>query len=191
MADNSTQNARLRGPFQWPLAGLFQVVATGVIQLRDKLGNVIVSVSSTAVALAVGAVTRLQLDATRGVVETFRLPVTGLSGSANVFASAANPFGYPVIITRAIFYSTTIATAAATLDMGVAADATTGSDLLMDGLDVNSATGVFDNLTNPGTNGLRNGLWPTASFLNVKEASGNVNGLVGHLIVECIKADAT
>jgi hypothetical protein len=119
-----------------------------------------------------------------------KLSVTGGASDANVFEYLANPWGIDVIVTRAILRVTTVATAAATLDIGPAANATTANDTLFDGLDVNAATGVFDNLndTHNGTNGVLSAVWADDGYITVKEASGNVDGLVGTLHLLCVPA---
>lgn len=91
-----------------------------------------------------------------------------------------NPESTSIIVSRIFFDVTTIATGSCTIDVGTtAASATTSSDNLMDGLDAHSATGLFGNLSNPGTNGktaqkLASGKWVTASM-----ASGAAAGLAG------------
>lgn len=115
------------------------------------------------------------------------LAIAGASGSANVFTSLANPAQETIWVLRAWLRTTVVATAAATLDIGIAADSTTASDVLFDGLDVNTAIGIFDshNDTDNGTNGVAKPQLMTASqYVTVKEASGNVDGLVGTLYIE-------
>ena len=116
------------------------------------------------------------------------LDVTGASGSTGVFASLANPAGVDLLVTRAWLRTTVVATAAATLDIGIhASSASTGADNLLDGLDVNTATGIFDSHdgTDNGTNGVaKPQVWAAAGYVNVEEKTGNVNGLVGKLYVE-------
>jgi len=125
-----------------------------------------------------------QWDSARGVAETYELAITGASGSSGVFASTANPFGYDVIITNAVLRITTQSTGASTLDIGVGANATTSNDGLFDGLS-GAAAGLFSNAlaANLGTNGRPAQLWTSSTFLNVAEASGNVDALVGLLQV--------
>ena len=129
-----------------------------------------------------------QFDALRGVSETYELAIAGLSGSTGVFASLANPFGYDVIITRAVLRITTQSTAASTLDIGVGANATTSNDGLLDGISA-AAAGLFDNAlaANAGTNGRPSQLWTSSTFLNVAEASGNVDALVAVLFVTAVR----
>jgi len=95
-----------------------------------------------------------------------------------------NPEAVSIIIDRIEFDVTTKSTAASTVDVGTTAtNATTSSDNLMDGLDVGTAAGVFDNLGDAGTNGkakqkLAAGKWVTAS-----KASGACAGLVGYAYI--------
>ncbi len=156
--------------------------------LVDTAGNTSLSASPTALIFKVGTTTIGTIAASTPIALSTKLSVAGASGSAGVFASLANPFGADVIVTRAIFRTTVIATAAATVDIGIGADATTSNDGLMDGLDVNAALGVFDSslAANAGTNGRPSEVWATTGFLNVAEASGNVNGLVGIVYIEAI-----
>lgn len=118
-------------------------------------------------------------------VRRIAIPVVSGNPSTPV-ASLGNPFGIDVLITRAILVVDTVAAAACTVDVGVAADATTSADNLIDGKDVNAATGYFDNLIAPGSNGLASKVWTTSQYVNVTKASGNANSLVGRLFVEVI-----
>ena len=109
--------------------------------------------------------------------------VAGASGSAGVFASFANPFGRDVIVHDLILDIATVATVAAVVDAGIAANAATAADNLIDGLDVNAATGMFSTSVNPGANGKAPRKWGASQFLNIEEDTGNVNGLVAKAYV--------
>jgi hypothetical protein len=100
--------------------------------------------------------------------------------------SLANPEGADLIITRFLINVITVATAACTLDAGVAAAATTVSDSLIDGQDVNGATGVFDNFDDQGTNGQSCVLWPSAQYLTVSKKTGAAAGLAGFAYIEYV-----
>jgi len=108
---------------------------------------------------------------------------TGTAGGG-VFAWA-NPESSSIIILRVVLDVTTKTTAACTINVGTTAtSATTTSDNLIDGLDINAATGVFSNFGNAGTNGkfqqkLAAGKWITAS-----QDTGAVAGLVGTAYIE-------
>ena len=110
--------------------------------------------------------------------------VTGAAGSSGVFASWANPEAGTIVITRATLHIATQSTGASTLDIGTTAtSATTSSDTLIDG--VSGATaGVFDNLNDAGTNGKSRQTLATGKWVNVAEASGDVNGLAATLRIE-------
>ena len=117
-------------------------------------------------------------------LRTFALAFTGGAGSSGVFASMANPEGQTFIITHATLRITTQSTGASTLDIGIAADATTSNDGIIDGLSGASA-GIFSNIVaaTAGTNGRPAIVWGASQYLNIAEASGDVAALVGTLYV--------
>lgn len=104
----------------------------------------------------------------------------GAADTGGGVLSWQNPEAVSIIITRIVLDVTTAATAACTIDVGTTAtNATTSVDNLIDGLDINAAAGVFDNITDKGTNGkarqkLAAGKWVTGS-----KASGAAAGTVG------------
>ncbi len=99
--------------------------------------------------------------------------------------SLANPEGQSLIVTNLVIYLTTKATAACTLNAGIAAAATTSSDNIIDGLDVNAAAGAF---AEKGTNGKLAQLWTSSQFLTISMASGAAAGLVGYAFIEYMPA---
>lgn len=103
--------------------------------------------------------------------------------ATGVFNSTLNPFGADVLILGVTLRITTASTGASTADIGVAADATTVSDTLIDNLSL-AATGLFTNAEDAGTNGEVTSVWGSTQYLNVAEASGDVAGVVGTLIVQ-------
>lgn len=111
----------------------------------------------------------------------FRADLADGDGAAGVL-SVLNPEGVDVWITRALLHVTHIATAAATIDIGVAATAIS-NDTIIDGLDVHSATGVFDNQISHGTDGLAGVKWAADGYLTATKASGACAGLAGELIL--------
>jgi hypothetical protein len=93
----------------------------------------------------------------------------------------ANPEAGAIIIKDVIVHVTTVATGACTLDIGTTAvSATTTSDNLIDGLDVNAATGAF---SDPGTNGKPAQLLASGKWITVDEKTGDATGLVGTLTI--------
>lgn len=101
--------------------------------------------------------------------------------------SLANPEGADLIVTRLILDVTTPATAACTVDAGIAANGTTSSDNLINGLDVNTAAGVFDNLEDKGVNGKARQKWSSSEYLTISKASGAAAGLAGYAYVEYVR----
>lgn len=110
---------------------------------------------------------------------------TGTTGGGVV--SIANPFGFDVYIIRAIVDVTTVSTGAATIDVGVAANGTTTNDTLIDGLDVNAAVIVADNITNKGTNGKATKKWTSTQYVTAT-ASATTAGMVGSITLLCVRA---
>lgn len=82
-----------------------------------------------------------------------------------------NPEDVAIIVTRLVLDITTEATGAAIANFGPAANATTSSDTLLDGVDIGAAAGVFDNIENQGTNG--------KSTARLDEAGGTTDYLTG------------
>ena len=85
------------------------------------------------------------------------------------------------IILRVLLNVTTIATAACTVDIGyTAVSATTSSDTLLDGIDVNGATGLFDSMNaalDSGANAKAQ-LAASGKWITADSASGDATGLV-------------
>lgn len=97
----------------------------------------------------------------------------------------ANPEGERIYVTRVLVDITTEATGAATLDVGIAAAATTSSDTLLDGIDAGSAAAVFDSAdeTDSGTNGKAGRAWDSDEYLTVTP-SATLAGMVGNIYIE-------
>lgn len=106
-----------------------------------------------------------------------------LRGAANTGGGVGawqNPEPVTIVIERLELYTTVVATGAATVDAGTTpTSATTSSDNLIDGLDVNAATGLFDNITEKGTNGKSRQTLAPGKWITVSRATGDVTGLVG------------
>lgn len=105
--------------------------------------------------------------------------LTANDAAGGVF-SVENTYGTNLAVLRVVIQVTTIASDTCTIDVGTAANATTSSDKLLDGLDVRTATGVFDNIDDQGTNGQSCLKWPSGEFVNGSMAGGGATaGLVG------------
>lgn len=92
-----------------------------------------------------------------------------------------NPFGANSYV-RIEIEVTTVATAACTIDVGVAATGVS-SDTLIDGLDVNSATGLFSSAEDGGANGETFVLIASGQYITASMATGAAADLVGKAYV--------
>jgi hypothetical protein len=119
-------------------------------------------------------------------IKVAKIAVAGGIQNAISFAWQ-NPETTDILITKAVLSVTTEgATGGATLDIGAVADATSTADTIMDGVAV-TAKGLFDNVTNKGTNGLPqivvNASGGTASYITGKIIGAAAAALVGKLYV--------
>ncbi len=111
------------------------------------------------------------------------------NGTGNT-VNIANPEGVTVIVTRFAVFATAISTVTTTVDIGIAATAGATSDTLLDGVTIGAtafATGVFDNISAPGTNGKASRVWPGNQFI-VGKASDTATSFTGEFFVEYIPA---
>lgn len=115
----------------------------------------------------------------------FRIALANTGAAAADMCSVLNPEGVDLIVVRCIVNITTASTGASTIDAGIGASASTLYDTLIDGLS-GATAGVYDAIENGGTNGDACQLWPAGQYLTCSEASGDVAGLVGELIVQWI-----
>ena len=106
--------------------------------------------------LAGATILKLDADTGRAVMPGNRViaKVALAAGSANDYAFAwQNPEASKIVVERVLVrLATAGGTATSVLDVGVVANATSTSDTLIDGLDLNT-TGLFDNIVDKGTNG--------------------------------------
>lgn len=107
-----------------------------------------------------------------------KLVVAAQGAATGVFASMANPWGYSVRIIQALWEITTPSTGASTVDIGVAVDAVTSNDGLLDGQSGATATVIA---SGAGTNGRASQTWGASEFVNIAEASGDITDIVGTL----------
>lgn len=116
-------------------------------------------------------------------VKVLEIDIAGTADTAGALGSAVNPESGAIIVTNVVLDVTTEATGACTADIGVAADATTLNDTLLDGVNVGAATGVFDSATNGGTNGVTVKKVTAGQYFTASTASGAAADLVGKLYV--------
>lgn len=93
------------------------------------------------------------------------------------------------MIVRVLLNVTTVATGACTVDIGyTAASATTSSDTLLDGIDVNAATALFDSMNaalDSGANAKAQ-LAASGKWITADEASGDATGLVAVAYIQYV-----
>lgn len=95
------------------------------------------------------------------------------------FGSVLNPWGVDVwVFPTSFFEITTESTGASTVDIGTNASATTKGDNVIDGASGAAAINLTGS-KNAGTNGGGVIKWAAGTYLNIAEASGAVEGLVG------------
>lgn len=150
--------------------GLFVGAKGSEVQVASSTGQLYQSgtaVSGTAAELS------------RGRVKMATGALAAVDTAGGLF-SWANPETGTIIVQHVALVIGTKTTGACTADVGTtAASATTLSDNLIDGKDINAAAGTFTNLESAGTNGkagqrLASGKWVTGSV-----ASGASAGIVG------------
>ena len=147
--------------------GVFKFAATTITQamlgtsmyasdnntINDSaVGGVLVGQLVTYISASEGYI---ELNKTSSLVDggtRIKQAVVITSADAGGAFAIKNPLGVTGIVSDLIIDVTAASTAAVTVDAGVAADGTTTSDTLIDGLSL-AAIGTFSNLSDPGTNG--------------------------------------
>lgn len=112
--------------------------------------------------------------------------VAGGNTAGSVLA-LANPEGAQLLITRVILNVTTGAGGAFTADCGVAANGTTSSDTLLDGVSIVAAS-VVDNINNGGTNGKARQLWGASEYITITpSASIAATAFAGNAYIQWVR----
>jgi hypothetical protein len=125
-----------------------------------------------------------EIETTNRITKIVKVAL-GVADTGGGVLSWANPETGSIIITRVVLDVTTKSTSACTLDVGTtAASATTSSDTLIDGVDVGTAIGTFDNYEDAGTNGTSRQKLATGKWVTASKASGAAAGLVGYAYIE-------
>lgn len=93
------------------------------------------------------------------------------------------------VILRVLLNITTVSTGASTINVGyTAVSATTASDTLLDGIDGNAATGLFDSMNaalDTGANAHAQ-LAASGKWITIAEATGDTSGLVGTAYIQYV-----
>ena len=142
--------------------------------------------SGTATMLTSSTTAMQQVFTSFGTVSfdrSVKVARVALSNSGTGVFSWANPEAGSILIHRVLVDVTTDSSASVTMDVGTTAtSSSTSSDNLLDGLDIDAAAGLFDNITEKGSNGksrqkLATGKWVTGT------ASGTPTSLVGYAYI--------
>jgi len=165
------------------IEGLYVGVAGSEKKVADGTGKLFqqeVEITSNAAELNL-------VDNADRIEKVAKIALSAVNTAGGVFAWQ-NDEGASIIVTGLYLNVTTKTTGACSLDCGTTAtSATTLSDNLINAVDVNSAAGVFDNITDKGTNGksrqlLASGKWVTGSVVS----GGASAGIVGFAYIRYI-----
>jgi hypothetical protein len=131
----------------------------------------------------------IALLASGGKIGTKALTGAAIHAGTGGVVAWQNPEAVAILITRVLLDLTTVSTGACTLDIGITtASATTTSDTLLDGIDANSAVGLFDQMNaalDTGTNAFAQKL-ASGKWVTIDEKTGDATGLVGTLYIQYI-----
>lgn len=134
--------------------------------------------------LVSSAVTGTELGLLSGadrVILVERQPLAAVRTAGGVLGWA-NPTGGSILVTKIVLDVTTASTGASTIDCGIGTNATTSSDVLIDGVSGGSIA-VLDNIEDQGTNGKSSGKASSTQAVTCSEASGDVTGLAGYVYI--------
>ena len=126
------------------------------------------------------AVTGTAAELSRGRLKKATGALAAVDTGGGVFAWA-NPEASEILIELVRLVVTTKTTGACAVDVGTTVtNATTSSDNLIDGKDINAATGTFSNLDSAGTNGKAGQTLIAAKWITCSVSGGGASaGLVG------------
>lgn len=116
---------------------------------------------------------------------SYDLTAAALFAGGEILA-LANPFGEAVIVTKCILDVETPTTGACTCDVGIAANATTSSDTLIDDGDIGVGTGAHVVCSPFGTNGKPAQRWGATQYLTATGSASSA-GLVGQVKLQIMR----
>lgn len=154
-----------------------ETVQVNVLNVGTSSTNYDLDATNMAVLDAVNASDKL--------VRTVTVSLAAATGNGGLLAWA-NPEGATIIVTSFIAYITTESTGAANADFGAAANGSTSSDTLLDGVDIGTAADIFSNNVDGGTNGGPVAVGSTQYITGT--ASADPAGLVGKVYISYILA---
>ena len=135
-----------------------------------------VALSALADTAITTAQTGVAMTTENRLVKVAKVAMTDDDAAGGVFAFE-NPEAGDIIVTSVVLNITTQSTVASTIDVGVAADATTSDDSIFDGQSA-AAAGLFGTTTPV--------VVEAGEFVTASEASGDVSGLAGNAYIHYI-----
>lgn len=148
-----------------------QQLADGSLQIIDLNSVPTLRVGGAVTRVGGAAATNTNVANFRGVTLVVARIQAGNDATAGTLAALANPFGtLCYILGSSQLIVTTASTAACTVSVGVAANATTLSATLFSGISV-AATGSTNSVLVPS--------WGATQFITASTATGASSGLVG------------
>jgi hypothetical protein len=126
------------------------------------------------------------IDNADRVVKVAKVALSAVDTAGGLFAWQ-NDEGAAIMVQNVLLDVTTKATSACTADLGTTAtSAATLSDNMIDGVDVATAAGLFDSITDKGTNGKSRQKLADAKWVTGSVASGASAGIVGFAYIEYV-----
>ena len=112
----------------------------------------------------------------------FKVALAGINATTGgEIGAVANPEGRALLVLGVAIAKTTVSTVAANVDVGIAADANTSSDNLIDGAAIGTS-GTLCTGANAGTNGKVGVVWGATQYLTVT-GSADSSGFVGDMTI--------
>lgn len=117
-----------------------------------------------------------------------KVPLAALDTAGGILG-VVNPLAVDLLVSEVIIDVTTKSTGACTADIGqTPTSITTSSNNLLTALDVGTAAGTFDNITEKGASGKSRVKWTSGTWITASKASGAAAGLVGNAYIGCVIA---
>lgn len=179
VADGETTTIQVAHP---PMTG--GILESGSIGATQLASNAVTTAKILADNVTTAKIADLNVTNAKLATDAQKVVEVALTaGIADAFAFAwQNPEAVPIMVNRVIVDVTTAGgTATAVLNVGPGATATTASDTLLDGVDLN-AIDIYDNLVaaDAGTNGL--------TVAKLDEKGGTTDYVTGQILVEAASA---
>lgn len=158
------------------VGGSLDVVSGGDLDIESGAALKIAGTDITALLAVIGAGDK--------VFAIERVALAAVDTAGGFFAWLP---GFACIVGPVIVHMTTKTTGASTIDVGIAANVTTLSDTLIDGLNGTAAAGAFSSIDSKGTNGAAFRACGATEAVTGSIASGASAGIVGFAYIPYIK----